>query len=546
MRTLTERGIPTFSMSGAPDVDNGAFATLLPDLTEPVVRRVALNLSRLIRGESTSDLPVILTVDTRLFINGRTAAAVGWIPTWETRIFASFRYEDELDEQGAGALTLSEALSQASSNNTFLSIQDEVVESVRQDRARSRSALLPQAGVDLRYRNSNVSEAFKAIFPTNSTFLGLSIRQMIYDDQAVTNYRSSLKVLEGTELERDAERNRVLGDAGISFLGLGLTQALYRVSIDNLRLSESFLQLARLRREVGYSGADEILRWEAAVAVSRADLFDAAENVEAARITLNRILGTDQDRRWLPQSIDVDPDVFPFLDGRLDAVFDSPESLDALRRALAALAIRNAPEIMAINKDIEALDLQLGNLKRRFYVPRTFLSYSLSHQLSGDTDNRPSDSASTSFLTVSAEYPLFAGGQRIADLRKAEADRRVLERQRAFTEELIEQESRTALRRAESSFPRVRFARQAVDAARQNLAIVQDKYSEGIVDVTALISAQNEKLTAEQLAAAAVFDFLIDLVELQRALSWFEDEKSGAERDALYREITAAIEGSQP
>jgi len=44
---LTARGIPTFSMLGHPDVELGALAALTPDVTQQVVRRVSLNLSRL-------------------------------------------------------------------------------------------------------------------------------------------------------------------------------------------------------------------------------------------------------------------------------------------------------------------------------------------------------------------------------------------------------------------------------------------------------------------------------------------------------------------
>ena len=112
----------------------------------------------------------------------------------------------------------------------------------------------------------------------------------------------------------------------------------------------------------------------------------------------------------------------------------------------------------------------------------------------------------------------------------------------ASVAELIEQETRIALRRCENSFAKIKFTRQAAEAAANNLGIVQDKYTEGIVDVTELISAQNQKLTADQFAAAAVYDFLINLVELQRAISWFEDDKTADEQNQFVEQITSAVE----
>ncbi|HXV59221.1 MAG TPA: TolC family protein, partial [Vicinamibacteria bacterium] len=142
---------------------------------------------------------------------------------------------------------------------------------------------------------------------------------------------------------------------------------------------------------------------------------------------------------------------------------------------------------------------------------------------------------------INLDYPLFEGGLRQADVDKASAERRVLERQRELQAELIEQQTRTALSRVDGSFPRIRFARQAAEAADNNLRIVQDKYAEGVSDVTDLISAQNEKLTADQAAAAAEFQFWINLVELQRALSWFEDEKSPEQRAQFVEEIRRLV-----
>jgi len=72
--------------------------------------------------------------------------------------------------------------------------------------------------------------------------------------------------------------------------------------------------------------------------------------------------------------------------------------------------------------------------------------------------------------------------------------------------------------------------------------IVQDKYTEGIVNVTDLLSAQTGKFTSDRLVVVSVHEFLLDLIELQRALSWFEAEKTAGERAALAERVLAAAE----
>lgn len=541
LEVLSTRQIPTFSLVGPSDVELGALATSMPDIGEQLVRRVALNLAAVARGTPVPELPVLLSLDPRLVVNGRTAAAVGYAPDLSTRIYARFVHEDELDTRQAEPLSFAGALEQAQTSNTFLSIQDELVESVRQDQYRARSALLPQVLSDFSFQKTNVRQDLQGIVPEQASFFGLTVRQMIFDDRAISDYRSSLRLFEGSELEREAERIDTLARAGTAFFGLGLTQALYRVQLDNLNLTETNLELARLRRDVGYSGLDEIYFWEAEVASSRAALFESVEDVESARITLNQVLGLEQIRRWLPEDIEVDSEVFTFLDGRLDDVFDNPAALERFREVLVTLALRNAPELLVLDRQVEALDIEVGHLNRRFYVPSATFDFSFTRQISGEGSNLPSVGPNFYQLFLFADYPVFEGAGKLADIRKAEAARRALHRQTDFVGELVERDTRTAWRGCESSFPRIRFAREAADAAAKNLDIVQDKYAEGIVDVTDLIAAQNQKLTADQLATAAVYEFLLDLVELQRAISWFEDDHTAEARDQFYQEITTAL-----
>ena len=488
-----------------------------------------------------SDLPVLLSVDSKLYLNGQTAAAVSYSPDMETLLSARILNQEALADVGAQPLGFAEALKTAETSNTFLSIQDELVESVRQDQARTRSSLLPQVLTGLSFRKTNVGERLQGVVPENASFFGIGIRQMIFDDLAISNYRASKRLYEGSTFERDAERIETLANAGYTFLGLGLTQAIYRVEVDNLKLTEANLEIARLRRDVGYSGLDEIYRWESEVAGSQSALFTANEDAEAARITMNQILGVEQSNRWRLEEIPVDAETFPFLDGRLEPIFGDLSRLQELREVLVEFAIENGPEIKAIDKQAEALDIQVGRLERRFYVPSAFLDFSWDYQLVG-TGDLPSDTEDFYFLNIGVEYPIFEGDRKRADIGKAEADRRALSRQREFIAQIIEQETRIALRRCENSFPKIKFTRQAAEAAGKNLGIIQDKYTEGIVDVTELISAQNQKLTADQFAAAAAFDFLINLVELQRSISWFEVDKTAEEQNQFVEHITSAVE----
>jgi outer membrane protein TolC len=532
---LNQREIPTFSMLGHPDVELGVLAGETPDIERQVVRRVALNLGRLMRGKTTGDLPVLLSVDSRLKINGRTAKEIGYSPGRETLVFAEILHPEVLEGESR-ALEFAELFATAESGNKALQVADSEVEGVRQDQDRAKSGLLPQILADLTYSRADTDLTDS----DDGLFGSLVLRQQIYDDAVWSSYKSSQKIYQGAELAREVDRLDVLAAAGQAFYGLALAQSQYRIVAGDVRLTHDNLELARLRRDVGYSGREEVLRWESVLAERRTSLFRAIEGVETALIALNQVLGTDQNSRWSPAEPAIGAEVFPVFGGVLDPVMKDLSALQRAYDALVEVALENAPELQALDKSIDAQDIQVDQLKRSFVLPRFFADAAYSEQLTApDGLIFPEDE--TYSVSVTAAYPVFQGGKRRSDLGRARSDLDTLGRQRRLIEERIEQRARTAMQRCANSFPRIRFGRQAAAAATENLELVREQYAQGIVNVTDLLDAQNQKLTADQFANSAVYEFMGDLVELQRALAWFEDDHTAEEREALTTRILSAV-----
>jgi outer membrane protein TolC len=540
---LTKKGIATFSTLGHPDVEDGVFAGLTPDTRQQVVRRVALNISRLMRGESTEQLPVLIRTDSKLLINARTAAELALPIAPQTRILASFLHGEALEQQ-VQHLSLTEALNTAVEQNTFLSIQDAATATARESVGIAKSDLLPQLGLDLSALGTDAEIAFtNAGVSTDGSVRGaLALRQMIYDDRAVSDYKSAKKVAVSSEHDLETVRLDVLADAGRAYVNLARAQALLEVEQSNLQLSEDHLELAILREEVGYSGRDEVLRWQAVVADSRGAVLLGAQEVEVARIELNQILNVDQSQRWALQNTPVDPDSFTFLDGRMASVFGKPGTWTAVRTGFSTVAQENSLEIRALDELYGAQQIQVGRAKRAWFLPSFSAGATYSDEIvEGDTVI-PGFGNDFYTFTIDLSYPVFEGGRKGSESARSKMVLEGIGRELDLARELVERRTRTSLRRVESSFPRIRFSELAAEAATANLVIVQDKYAEGIVNVTDLLSAQTGKFTSDRLVVVSVHEFLLDLIELQRALSWFEAEHTASERAALAERVLAAAE----
>jgi hypothetical protein len=94
------------------------------------------------------------------------------------------------------------------------------------------------------------------------------------------------------------------------------------------------------------------------------------------------------------------------------------------------------------------------------------------------------------------------------------------------------------------SYPNIQLSQDAAEAARQNLTLVTDGYTRGVVSIITLLDAQNNTRVADQVAANAVYNFLIDLMHVQRAAGRFSLLMAPDQREAWFQEIESVYRGS--
>jgi len=529
---------PVYSLTGYTDVEQGALAAGTPDYIPSLVRRVALNLAEIARGRSTGDLPVTLALDRRLVINGRTAAALGMTLPGRVRAFANVLHEDALQPAGS-PLSLDGAMRMAQETNLTLAMQTAETEGSRHDANRTRSSLLPQVGLGAAYQGIGPED--RNFLPWEKSFEGrVSVSQMLYDDAFISDYRSSKEVYEGREDELENVRQRSMARGASAYLRFSLATILYRIEASNVRLTEDNLELAQVRYETGYSGRDEVFRWRAELAQRRSDLLVAEQQVETGRVELNQILGVDQTRRWHPQEIEVDPNQFPMLDGKLDTVYGRAALWRRFQEFAVEFALEQSPQVQSVDRFAEASRIQLGQRKRRYFLPQFFAEFQYNHDFWRDTDVTGIDNGAY-YFGFSARYNLFEGLGKSADVGRLKADVMSLEYRRQWFSDLVERRVRTALEAMQSSFPSIRLRNVAAFNSRRNLDVVQERYAQGAVNITDLLEAQNASFQAEQNAAAGVYQFLLDLVEFQRSISWFEFEQTPESRTEFVERARAYV-----
>ncbi len=212
---------------------------------------------------------------------------------------------------------------------------------------------------------------------------------------------------------------------------------------------------------------------------------------------------------------------------------------------MAEQSLINSPELKAIDFGIDAQERSVTSAKRQYWLPDVSLegNYANTFSRGGTGSSLPSgidDSGWTVGLT--ARLPLFSGGAKNATLSQERDDLLRLHYSRRASSEKIEARTRNALHEIGASYPSIELARKASTAADNNLRLITDSYRAGSVSLIDLIDAQNAALSAELSAANAIYDFLLDLMEVQRATARFDFFLTPDQRKEWYQNIEAYYE----
>jgi outer membrane protein TolC len=92
---------------------------------------------------------------------------------------------------------------------------------------------------------------------------------------------------------------------------------------------------------------------------------------------------------------------------------------------------------------------------------------------------------------------------------------------------------RSSMETATVSAREIALSEKRLAAAQKSFEIVQAGYAEGRNSVTDLIDAQNDKVSSEHAAASAKYQFVLDFLEMERAIGRFHFLDSLEEKQAF-------------
>lgn len=546
IQALIERKLPTFSVVGTNEVERGMLVGTAPDFNIPKLgRRVAINVQRILLGEDPSTFRVLFTRGERLTINMTTARRIGVYPPWAVLTDATLI--DPQRKIADRSISLGDAVREAIDANLDLRAAEAAVSAGEGDVYGARSRLLPQAQVSVTGAviDGDAGSSFQAEKQVTGA---LSASQVIFSEKAFANVSIQKRLQAGREYQRDEVRLDVVREAAVAYLNVLRGKTFERIQRENLRVSRQNLELAMVRRDIGASGPAEVYRWESQIATDQRRVIEANVQRNLAEMGLNRVLRRPLEESFRVEEIGLDDPRLMTRHERFHRFIDNPWRFRVLRMFLVNEGLANAPELKQLAEAVGVQDRLVTSARSSFFSPTIGAEGEVSRILhrSGAGTQAPAVGGDATWqVGVSASLPLFEGGARFSGWRQAQDELAKLRFEEKAARDRIEQRIRSSLHTMGGSFASIKLSQSAAAAARKNLELTVDAYSRGVVAILALLDAQNAALVAEQASANAVYDFLADLMEVERSVGSFSFFLSDGEMDELLNRLEAFFRESE-
>ncbi len=540
---LIQRGLPSYSYWSKDDVELGILASTIPKSTlQHLARGVAVNVLAILQGEDAGSLISAFTVGEQLTINMATARAIDVYPSLSILTEADLLNEDRKDIQRE--LTLEKAVKEAISANLDLSAAQRNVAAGEQQVVAAKSQLLPQVGIGTQYSVIDDDRALASggANPERTWTGSATATQLLYSDKVWSNYAVE-KYRQTSRVEgREALRLDIIQATATAYLNLLRAKAIERIQKNNLKLTRANLERARVRVSIGIAGPEEVYRWESEIANSRQAVLNAESVTLNAMNALNRLLNRPQHELFIAKEMELSDPLVVVSDRLFFNLVKKPKNFRVFREFMVQQGLEIAPELQQFDADIAARERVLTSAGRDYWLPTFSVQGNVTELLAdggdGERDQALTDLNDTEWSAgVFATLPLFEGGAKGAKFRQTKEELSRLKIERKAIAQRIEQKVHNAINLTRASYPGIQLSQDAADAAQGNLKLITDSYARGIKSIIDLLDAQNLVLVADQREANAVYDFLVDLMSLQRAVGQFDLFLGPEERQAWNQKL---------
>ncbi|MEM6843994.1 MAG: TolC family protein [Bacteroidota bacterium] len=529
--TLISQKLPAFTNTGIEDVQNGLFATNQgANNIGQIQRRIALTVEAYVNGAKLSELPVFIDYDPRLTINFNTADILG-VPIKYSLISTTDFVGDVNNVAAEQNYSLLTAIAQALDQNLSLAASQKDINLSSQDIKSAKSDYIPlvEAGATASYVDPRLAEVSFGQNPEFSTVGAVTASQLIYSRAVKANIAIQKKLLSAQQENFNAAQLDMVADVSSIYLVTLIAKVNAQIQLQNLDLTKQNLQLARQNFEAGESGKSDVLRFESQVAQNTQSLVEAINQLEQNFVLLNQLLNNPIDKEIDVEDLVLNEGLLEKYNyDELTTFLENPNLRDLFVEFLVQEALQNAPEIRELKYNLEATEYSIDLFGRGRYYPTIAAQGQYNAVFS-----RNGAGSETQLITggsiqntnynlgLNVSLPIFNQNRNNINRQTAKVQKEQLLLNQDNLQLAIAADVSTNVLTLINQISNIQLSEISERTAREALELTQVAYSSGAVNLIQLLDAQNNYLNAQLARAAAVYNFLINAVQLERSLGYF-------------------------
>ena len=349
--------------------------------------------------------------------------------------------------------------------------------------------------------SANPFSSFNEPDPVNNWSTKFSVEFPIFTGgKRIAEKKAADSMAEADEADLERVRNNIACEVKSTFLNILKAEEMVKVSEEYIKMLRSQREVAESKYEAGKILLSDVLSVKVRLAEAEEGLLIARNNVRKAKNLFNVALGQNisEEFELKPAAIS---DTVSFLTA------DTANRLVSLKET----ALKKRPEVKKIEEEIKSSEYNVKSAMAEYFPTiGTFFNYEI--------DGKNPEVGRTSWIAgAGLEFYLFEGFKTSSRVgkRKAEVSEMSAKRRKLMLE--IEREVDDAYNNKIEAEKRVGVLRDSVFQAEENLRIYEDRYKEGLVIISDVLSAQVSLTNTRLHYKIAQYDNEISLKELEYA-----------------------------
>lgn len=536
---LINRDLASFTTTPTKDVENGLLASAHDaSEVEQYFRRIALTVESIV-NEDILQQSTILEANRNVSINFNTAEQIGISLKYSlianTNLVGNSnkRYPDK-------TYSLIEVMKEAIEENLLLESTRQSVELSDQDVRFAKSDYLPNLSVTARGNivDAELAEAARGRNPQFSTDGTVGLSQLVYSPEVSANITIQ-QALRNAQKEnyRSDELNTVFDAANAYFSAL-ILKANLSIQNQNLELTKYNLKIATENYEAGQAGKSDVLRFKSESVQNTQDLIEAVNQLDQSFYVLNQVLNNPIDNKIDVEDAVIKEGVFSNYNyKRLGEFLDDPQLRKPFVKFLVAEAINNAPELKALDYNIQAAQRSAALFGAGRFIPdvavqgQYFYQFSRSGEGSSFPPLFPTIPQGYYNVGLNVTIPVFNQNKQNINEQIAQIQLEQLSTNRSNIQLSIEKNVNDAVLEIVNQITNIELSRVFEETAKEALELTQASYANGAVNIVQLLDAQNNFLQAQLASLNANYTYLQSAIRLERFIGTFFLLQTDEERE---------------